>query len=73
MVKISITSTYLVHTTHKPLPLISGFTYSMHCPPSFPVRMRNCYNIFVKTKMALYTSMLAVIRGTTSKLDEWCK
>ena len=50
-----------------------GFSYSMHCPLHFPVHMKKCYNRFSQTKVALYNSMLAVVRGSVEKLEEWCR
>ena len=51
----------------------AGFSYTMHCSPAFPVRMRTCYSAFQDTKVALYHSMLAIIRGTAIELHAWCR
>lgn len=53
--------------------MILGFVYSMKCPPDFPVQMRQCYDNFLGTQVALYNTMLAVIRGPIETLDEWCR
>ena len=56
-----------------PVPLVAGFSYTVHCSPEFPVRMSECYDSFQETKVALYHSMLAVIRSEPAQLDSWCR
>ena len=53
--------------------VLSGFVYSMRCPPDFPVRMRQCYDKFLGTRVAQYPKMLAVVKGRPSHLDKWCR
>ena len=50
-----------------------AYTYSLTCPPEFPLVIKSCYGQFKTNHLVMYHRLLAVIKSTKEGLVRYCR